>query len=117
MLLDRAFKRAGLLVVASVAMLMVSPAVQAQQAKEIQITYKGKQFQPADISAPANTALTLRIKNLDPQPMEFESTTLRVEKVVTGSSEGVINVRPLKPGRYDFFDDFNDKARGSLNVQ
>jgi hypothetical protein len=117
MLLNHLLKRAGLLVVASAAMVMLASAVQAQQAKEIQITYKGKQFQPAEISAPADTALTLRLKNLDPQPMEFESTSLRVEKVVTGNSEGVINVRPLKPGRYDFFDDFNDKARGSLNVQ
>jgi hypothetical protein len=32
-------------------------------------------------------------------------------------SEGVINVRPLKPGRYEFYDDFNEKARGALNVQ
>jgi hypothetical protein len=29
----------------------------------------------------------------------------------------VINVRPLKPGRYELDDDFNAKARGALNVQ
>jgi uncharacterized RmlC-like cupin family protein len=49
--------------------------------------------------------------------MEFESTSLRVEKVVGAKSEGVINVRALKPGRYEFYDDFNEKARGALNVQ
>jgi hypothetical protein len=49
--------------------------------------------------------------------MEFESKSLRVEKVVAAKSEGVINVRPLKPGRYEFYDDFNEKARGALNVQ
>jgi hypothetical protein len=26
-------------------------------------------------------------------------------------------VRALKPGRYEFYDDFNDKARGALTVQ
>ena len=46
--------------------------------------------------------------------MEFESKSLRVEKVVAANSEGVINVRALKPGRYEFYDDFNDKARGAL---
>ena len=107
----------GLLAAALVAMLILAPATHAQQTKDIVITYKGKQFQPAQISAPANTALRLRVKNLDAQPMEFESTSLRVEKVVTGNGEGTINVRPLAPGSYEFFDDFNDKARGTLTVQ
>jgi hypothetical protein len=49
--------------------------------------------------------------------MEFESVTLRVEKVIAGNSEGIINLRPLTPGRYKFFDDFNQQAQGVLNVQ
>jgi hypothetical protein len=49
--------------------------------------------------------------------MEFESKSLRVEKAVAANSEGVVNVRALKPGRYEFYDDFNEKARGSLVVQ
>jgi Cupredoxin-like domain len=40
-----------------------------------------------------------------------------VEKVVAAKSQGVVNVRALKAGRYEFYDDFNDKARGALNVQ
>ena len=107
----------GLVAAAFAAMLVITPAAQAQQAKDIAITYKGKQFQPAQISAPANTPLRLRVKNLDAQPMEFESTSLRVEKVVTGNGEGTINVRPLAPGSYEFFDDFNDSSRGTLSVQ
>jgi hypothetical protein len=49
--------------------------------------------------------------------MEFESVSLRVEKVVAPGSEGIINVRPLAPGRYEFFDDFHQEARGTLVVQ
>jgi cupredoxin-like protein len=109
--------KARLLIIVSLAMLCLVAPSHAQQAKEIEITYKGKQFQPSEIAAPANTALTLRIKNLDGQPMEFESKSLRVEKVITGNGEGLINIRPLQPGRYEFFDDFNDKSRGSLNVR
>jgi cupredoxin-like protein len=117
MSLPRVPSAIALLAVAFTAMLVLLPAAQAQQAKDIAITYKGKQFQPAQISAPANTPLRLHVKNLDAQPMEFESTSLRVEKVVTGNGEGTINVRPLAPGRYEFFDDFNDTSRGSLTVQ
>jgi len=102
---------------AALAMLCLAVPSRAQQNREIEITYKSKQFQPAEISAPANTPLTLRVKNLDAQPLEFESTSLRVEKVITGNGEATINVRPLQPGRYEFFDDFNDKSRGSLNVR
>jgi len=117
MSLPRASTAIALLAGAFAAMLVLLPAAQAQQAKDIAITYKGKQFQPAQVSAPANTPLRLHVKNLDAQPMEFESTSLRVEKVVTGNGEGTINVRPLAPGNYEFFDDFNDTSRGTLTVQ
>jgi hypothetical protein len=117
MSLSRVSTGSGLLAAAVIALLTLAPAAQAQQAREIVITYKGKQFQPSQVSAPANTPLQLRVKNLDAQPMEFESTSLRVEKVVTGNGEGTINVRPLAPGSYEFFDDFNDSSRGKLNAQ
>ena len=56
-------------------------------------------------------------ENLDSAAMEFESASLRVEKVVAAGSEGVVNVRPLAPGRYEFFDDFHQETRGVLVVQ
>jgi hypothetical protein len=102
--------------VCAVTMLPVSPT-QAQQATEIQVIYSKGQFQPGEVRAPADKPITLRIKNLDAKAMEFESSSLRVEKVVAASSEGIISVRALKPGRYEFYDDFNEKARGALIVQ
>jgi heme/copper-type cytochrome/quinol oxidase subunit 2 len=89
----------------------------AQEATEIQVTYSNGQFQPSELRAPADRPVVFKVKNLDPAAMEFESDTLRVEKVVAGKTDGVINVRALKPGRYEFHDDFNDKARGALTVQ
>ncbi len=56
---------------------------------------KNHRFQPAEVHAPANVPIVLRVKNLDSTPMEFESVSLRVEKVVTGNSEGIIRLRPL----------------------
>jgi hypothetical protein len=100
----------------AVALLGVSPS-RAQQATEVQLTYSKGQFQPSELRASADKPITLRVKNLDGKAMEFESKSLRVEKVVAANSEGVINVRALKPGRYEFYDDFNEKARGALVVQ
>jgi hypothetical protein len=92
--------------------------VQAQQATEIELSYKDKKFTPAEITAPANTAVVIKLKNLDAKAMEFESKTLKVEKVVAGSTDAVINVRAQKPGRYEFFDEYNEKtARGALVVK
>jgi Cupredoxin-like domain len=61
--------------------------------------------------------LTIKIKNLDITPMEFESLSLRVEKVVAAGGEGALHVRALAPGRYEFFDDFHPETRGTLVVQ
>ena len=102
--------------VGAIAMVALSPS-HAQPATELQVSYSKGQFQPSELSAPADKPVTIRIKNLDAKAMEFESKSLRVEKVVAANSEGVINVRALKPGRYEFYDDFNEKARGVLIVQ
>jgi hypothetical protein len=109
-------RKLTLVAICAIAMLPLSPS-QAQQATEVQVSYSNGQFQPSELRAPADKPITVRVKNLDAKAMEFESKSLRVEKVVAAKSEGVINVRALKPGRYEFYDDFNEKARGALVVQ
>ncbi len=109
-------RKLTLAAICAIAILPVSPS-QAQQATEVQVSYSNGQFQPSELRAPADKPIAVRVKNLDAKAMEFESKSLRVEKVVAANSEGVINVRALKPGRYEFYDDFNEKARGALVVQ
>lgn len=89
----------------------------AQEAASTAISVKGHRFQPAQIQAPANRPLSIRVTNLDAAPMEFESVTLRVEKVIAGGGRGVVNIRPLAPGRYEFYDDFHQQTRGTLVVR
>jgi hypothetical protein len=101
----------------AVALLLTMGALHAQQATNITLSVKNHRFEPAEIIAPANTPIMLRIRNLDPTPMEFESVSLRVEKVVTGNGEGIIRLRPLAPGRYRFFDDFHQETNGVLVVR
>jgi hypothetical protein len=99
------------------ALALAGSAAVAQQAGEIHVTYSNGQFQPSELRIAADKPFVLRIKNLDAKAMEFESKSLRVEKVVAAKGEGTINVRALKAGRYEFYDDFNEKARGMLVAQ
>ena len=105
-------------VIAAATLIATALATPAQaQETSLSISVKNHRFQPAELSAPANVPITLHVKNLDPTPMEFESVSLRVEKVVTGNSEGIVRLRPLAPGRYNFFDDFHQETNGTLVVR
>src|ERR1700704_4840726 len=91
---------------------------QAQQATEVQLSYKDKKFTPAEVTVPANTAFTIKVKNLDAKAMEFESKPLKIEKVIAANSEAVVNVRAQKPGTYKFVDEYNeDVAFGNVIVK
>ena len=104
-------------ILAGAAIFAAATPAGAEQSAAVSISVKGHHFEPAEIHAPANRPLAIRVKNLDPAAIEFESVSLRVEKVVAPGSEGVVNVRPLAPGRYEFFDDFHQQTRGTLVVQ
>ncbi|WP_315743576.1 MULTISPECIES: cupredoxin domain-containing protein [unclassified Bradyrhizobium] len=84
---------------------------------EIRLTYANGQFEPKEAAAPADKPFMIRVKNMEAKAMEFESKTLKVEKVIAAKSEAILKVRAMKPGRYEFFDEFNEKARGTVNVQ
>ena len=110
--------KATLVAAAVLASIAIAGTAKAQSATEIQLSYKDKKFDPAEVTAPANSPVVIKLQNLDAKAMEFESKTLKVEKVVAGSSDATINVRAQKPGRYEFFDEYNEKvARGALVVK
>ena len=94
------------------------PAAVLAQQLEISMTIKDGKFDPAEIEAPANTPVRIKIKNLEPKPVEFESNVLRFEKIVTAGSEATVNIRAQKPGRYEFYDEFREETvRGALVVK
>lgn len=79
---------------------------------------KDHRFQPTEIEIPANTKIALIVANEDSTPEEFESVELRREKVVPGGEKITVYIGPLKPGRYEFFGDFNPTtARGHIVVK
>jgi len=79
------------------------------------LVIKDHQFQPTEIEVPAGQKIALTVKNNDSTPEEFESTELRREKVVPGGEQITVYIGPLKPGKYEFFGDFNPRtARGHI---
>lgn len=85
---------------------------------EIRLVIKDHRFTPAEVTAPAGQKIKLVIENQDATPEEFESYALNREKIVPGGGKIVVFVGPLKPGRYEFFGEFNAKtARGWLVIQ
>ena len=81
------------------------------------IAIRDHQFVPSEVQIRANTKVELIIRNEQTTPAEFESSSLHREKVVAPGSAASIFVGPLKPGRYEFFDDFHTATRGVLVVQ
>lgn len=102
--------------VSALSLTMGSAAI-AQQSSTLTVRVNQHRFEPRELTAPANVPIVLRIQNLDATPMEFESVSLRVEKAVVGKGEGIIRLRPLSPGRYEFFDDFHSETTGVLVIR
>jgi hypothetical protein len=79
----------------------------------IPMTLKDHRFSPAEIHIPANQPVLITLSNQDAAAEEFDSTSLKVEKVVPGHETGSVRIRPLAPGRYPFMGEYHaDTARG-----
>jgi len=97
------------------ALILAMASGAAAQEPTYTLTIKDHQFQPSEIEIPAGQKIALIVKNNDSTPEEFESTELRREKVVAGGEQITVYIGPLKPGKYEFFGDFNPKtARGHI---
>lgn len=95
-----------------------APLANAQDATSVSVALKNHRFVPAELAAPANKPIVIEVSNEDPTPSEFESKTLRVEKVVAGGAKISVQIRALAPGRYRFFDDYHeDTTEGFLVVK
>jgi hypothetical protein len=85
------------------------------RADELTLTIKDHLFTPGELKVPANQRIVITVINDDPTPEEFESKTLKVEKVIPGKSTGVVRIGPLKPGRYPFVGEYHETtAKGAV---
>lgn len=72
-----------------------------------ELTIRDGEFSPALIEVPAGERFKIVLHNVGQGPAEFESTVLRVEKVLATGVTTFVVIHPLRPGRYPFFDDFH----------
>ena len=64
--------------------------------------------------ARAESVVQLTI-NRDDTAEEFDSTSLKVEKVIAGRGEAVVRLRSLDPGTYPFIGEYHsDTAKGNV---
>ena len=79
------------------------------------LAIKGKAFEPNELTIPAGKKITLTVKNFNSTPSQFDSTRLNREKVVPAGSTVTVFIGPLRPGRYEFFDNFSaDTPHGHI---
>jgi hypothetical protein len=82
---------------------------------EFALVIANHRFEPAEITVPANQKIRLVVENRDATPEEFESKSLKREKIIAGKSKATILVGPLAPGRYPFVGEYNEQtAQGTI---
>ncbi len=85
---------------------------------QIEVVLKDHKFSPSEIRIAPGQRVELLVRNQDATADEFDSTALRVEKVIGGGSQGIVRLRALKPGQYPFMGEFHsDTAQGVVIVE
>jgi plastocyanin len=94
--------------------LALAAAAQAAE-PEVTLVIKDHRFEPAELKVPAGQKIKLVVHNQDSTPEEFESHSLNREKVVPAGQKVTVFIGPLKPGRYGFYGEYNEKtAQGTV---
>ena len=101
-----------MLIAAAVAGLCILPLhlAQADDIATIVITLKNDAFTPAEVKVAAGKPFVLKVINQDATAAEIEAKDLKVEKVVAGNSEIVVNVKPLTAGRYLLVNEYKEET-------
>jgi len=82
-------------------------AVPALADTPIAVHLKNHKFSPAIITVKANQPSMIRLFNDDDTADEFDSASLKIEKVVPGHASANIRIRALAPGKYPFMGEYH----------
>jgi Cupredoxin-like domain len=74
---------------------------------QIAVTLKNHKFSPSIIKVKANQPSMIILSNEDDTADEFDSSSLKVEKVVPGHAKGNVRIRALAPGKYPFMGEYH----------
>jgi hypothetical protein len=94
---------------------LLSPVVPALAEDTFTVVFKDHRIVPEELQVPAGQKFTLVVDNQDATPEEFESHSLKREKVVPGKSKVSVKLGPLKPGTYEIFGEYHEAtAQGRI---
>jgi hypothetical protein len=94
-------------------LLGATPPAHADEPTAVELIIKDHRFAPVEIHVPAGKPTIITVRNQDDTAEEFDSTALKVEKVVAAGAYGTVRLRPLGPGRYPFIGEYHaDTAQG-----
>ena len=83
---------------------------------EFSLSIENHKFAPDRIEVPAGKKVKLLVENKDGAAEEFESESLKIEKVIPGKSKATIYVGPLKAGEYKFVGEYHEKTAHGVVV-
>ncbi len=115
-------KIASVCILGCAAALAVSASVRADEARQtdspVTLSIQDHRFTPAEVIIPPNVRVEFQVTNHDNTPAEFESDDFSAEKVLPTNEPVKIMVGPLKPGTYEFHDEYHeDVSKGKLIVK
>lgn len=79
----------------------------AQELPSFEVIAKEGRLYPERLEVPAGQRVKLVIKNQGKGPIEFENLDMRVEKVLAPGASSFVVLPKLKPGEYEFIDEFH----------
>ena len=106
-----------LIVVLNLMLLATGDLAMAAPADEtiVELRFENRKFIPQTLNVPANRPFKIRVVNASKEAIEFESFKTNRERVVGPGETVVVSMPALKPGSYDFYDDFHgDVPEGTI---
>jgi hypothetical protein len=88
-------------------LIAVFPISQALADEPVVVHLKNHKFSPSTIKVKANKPSMILLYNDDDGADEFDSSSLKIERVVPGHAKANIRIRALAPGKYPFMGEFH----------
>ena len=83
--------------------------------KAFVIQFKDHRFFPQSLAVPAGRPIQIKVVNSSRETIEFESFSLNRERAIEPGESIIVRIPALRPGTYDFFDDFHqDVPEGAI---
>lgn len=89
--------------------------VRADELPVFEVVARDGRLAPARLEVPTGQRIKLVVKNEGKTPIEFENLSMRVEKVLAPGATSFVVLPRLKPGQYEFVDEFHPDT-GRLTV-